>query len=269
MNETSHDSGPQLFLLDQNGKRRRQVHFNGTTLRVGREPGSDLVLEGLGESRRHAVLWLEGTRIYVEDLGSTAGTKVNGALLRDPHVLGVGDIVTFASARLEVVGPPDSPKRQEGNVPSRENPHTGNRSRFNVRDQRAESISMVGGNQYNVHVLEERRHLLLEVAAAKTRARWILLSGFLVMVVGVAVFGASIIRFFIAISDSADTGEVPDRFSDLFGVEIFGIPSGLLGWAMAGIGMLLMLVGSVLHLVAMGRRKRMERDLPLPSHHET
>lgn len=264
MGETSHDGQPRLFMLDRNGNRSRQVQFSGTSLLVGREAGSDLLLGSPDVSRRHALLWRDGNQIYVEDLGSTAGTRVNGTPLTGPHALRVGDVITFASTRLTVDGAPDSPKIQQENPSPRNDPRTEAGARFDVRDQRADTIHMVGGNQYNMHVLEERRSLLLDVAATKTRARWILLSGFLITLVGFAFFAAGILRFFMAVADAASSGEVPDAFIDPFGVEILGFPSGLIGWAVAGIGTVLMLVGGVLHLVAIARQKRVERELPLP-----
>lgn len=48
--------------------------------------------------------------------------------------------------------------------------------------------------QHLTQVLAERRHLLLEVAAAKTRACWIMLSGF-------GFFAAGVIRFIRAVFD--------------------------------------------------------------------
>ncbi|EYF00109.1 sigma-54-dependent Fis family transcriptional regulator [Chondromyces apiculatus] len=51
----------------------------GKSLVVGRASPSDLVLQGAGLSRTHARFSLEGGRIYVEDLGSTNGTHVDGA----------------------------------------------------------------------------------------------------------------------------------------------------------------------------------------------
>lgn len=264
MGETSQDSQPRLYMLDENGNRGHQVQFSGASLLVGREAGSDLLLGSPDVSRRHALLWRDGSQLYVEDLGSTAGTRVNGTPLTGPQALRAGDVITFASTGVTVDGAPDPSNPLEDNSSRRNAPPTETGAHFGVRDQRAEWINMIGGNQYNTHILEERRSLLLDVAAAKTRARWILLSGFLISLAGAAFFAAGILRFFMAITDAASSGEVPENFIDPFGVEILGFPSGLIGWAVAGIGMVLMLVGGVLHLVAIGRQKRVDRELPLP-----
>ena len=49
-----------------------------------------------------------------------------------------------------------------------------------------------------------------------------------------------------------------------FGPDIGGLPSALFGWALAALGMLLLVVGIVLHIVATSRRRRVDRELPVP-----
>ncbi len=44
----------------------------------------DIVLTDPRVSRRHAVVRLEGTALTVEDLGSSAGTAVNGTTIAGP-----------------------------------------------------------------------------------------------------------------------------------------------------------------------------------------
>lgn len=264
MGETSHDGQPRLFMLEVNGDRGRQVQFSGTSLLVGREAGSDLLLRSPDVSRRHALLWRDGNHIFVEDLDSSVGTRVNGMPLAGPHALQVGDVIAFASTRLLVEAASGSPDPRAAEPPDRIDPAADAAVRFNVGDQRAHAIHMVGGNQYTTHVIEQRRNLLLDVAAAKTRARWIVWTGFLLMLVGFSFFAAGVIRFLMVVADAATTGEVPDTFTDPFGVAILGVPSGLVGWAVAGVGTVLMVLGGVLHLVAIGRQKRVDRELPLP-----
>ena len=66
---------------------------------LGREPGSELLLEGYSRvSRRHARLHWDGWQFHVTDLGSTNGVLVDGqpvqsAALRGGSVLQVGDFV--------------------------------------------------------------------------------------------------------------------------------------------------------------------------------
>ncbi len=69
----------------------------------------------LGVSRRHAVITVNDTRLEIEDLGSTNGTRVNGILLapRKPHPLYHGDEVMFGGLQLQIqftVVPPEADK---------------------------------------------------------------------------------------------------------------------------------------------------------------
>jgi len=69
---------------------------------VGRDPQSDLVLDDASVSRRHALLEASGGGVKLTDLGSTAGTKINGADLT-PHVpstIVAGDFIAFGAVLL-------------------------------------------------------------------------------------------------------------------------------------------------------------------------
>jgi len=64
----------------------------GRELTIGRAPDQMLRLQGEGVSRRHARLFRDGDdHVWVEDLGSTNGTLVNGAKLTAPRALQDGD----------------------------------------------------------------------------------------------------------------------------------------------------------------------------------
>jgi hypothetical protein len=69
---------------------------------VGRDPASDLVLDDASVSRRHALLELAPGGVKVTDLGSTTGTRINGAALTPhlPSTLAAGDFVTFGRVML-------------------------------------------------------------------------------------------------------------------------------------------------------------------------
>ena len=62
-------------------------------LTVGRAEGSDVRLDGLLISNRHAVFSREGEKVYVEDAGSTNGVYLDGARLTGRRHLGPCDQV--------------------------------------------------------------------------------------------------------------------------------------------------------------------------------
>ncbi|MDQ4097995.1 MAG: FHA domain-containing protein, partial [Actinomycetota bacterium] len=64
---------------------------------VGRRSDTDIVLEDDYVSRRHAVLRTRPDGVWVEDLGSTGGTFVDGQQISAPTRLSDGSVVRFGS----------------------------------------------------------------------------------------------------------------------------------------------------------------------------
>ena len=75
--------------------------FDGSSLTIGRGPDNDLVLADGRVSRHHArVTGRRGTLVYT-DLGSTNGSRVNGAPVGE-LVLGAGDRIELGDTVLVV-----------------------------------------------------------------------------------------------------------------------------------------------------------------------
>jgi pSer/pThr/pTyr-binding forkhead associated (FHA) protein len=73
-------------------------------VRVGREPGSDLLLTDLHASRRHARVCNVGGSIWVQDLGSANGTFVNGERIRGARRVFHGDELRFDHYVCQLLG---------------------------------------------------------------------------------------------------------------------------------------------------------------------
>ena len=69
---------------------------------VGRNPGADIVIGAGYVSGRHARFTLMGQNLFVEDLGSTNGTAVNGALIETPTALRNKDVVSVGDVDIRV-----------------------------------------------------------------------------------------------------------------------------------------------------------------------
>ena len=78
----------------------RRVPVSRDRFLVGRAATSDLMLGDPRVSRVHAALQQRGDELYVEDLGSTSGTAINGIPVTAPRRLRHGDVVTFATVQL-------------------------------------------------------------------------------------------------------------------------------------------------------------------------
>ncbi|MCZ7527901.1 MAG: FHA domain-containing protein [Acidimicrobiia bacterium] len=95
--------GPRLRLLEP-PSRRDEVHTIGDELTVGRAGGCALVLaDDTYVSQVHARLFSRDGHTWVEDLGSTNGTLVNGQRIESPTRLRRGDRVQFGQTVGEVV----------------------------------------------------------------------------------------------------------------------------------------------------------------------
>lgn len=71
--------------------------FQGHEMVLGRNPDCDQVLDYPMVSGRHARLVRTGTKLFVEDLGSSNGTYVNGRRIREAVAVGPGDVVGLGS----------------------------------------------------------------------------------------------------------------------------------------------------------------------------
>ena len=75
-----------------------EVYALDDEVTVGRAPGCGIVLEeDTFVSQVHARVFRRGRETYVEDLGSTNGTMVNGVRIHGETVLSDGDIISFGS----------------------------------------------------------------------------------------------------------------------------------------------------------------------------
>ena len=97
---------PHLVVLAPESDRGRRIPLDKDYLVVGRERTCDVRFDDPCVSRTQAVLRRRGNAVYVEDLGSAAGTFVNGEAAAPARELHTGDTVTFATveARLEPGG---------------------------------------------------------------------------------------------------------------------------------------------------------------------
>ncbi|MEL7235673.1 MAG: FHA domain-containing protein, partial [Chloroflexota bacterium] len=80
--------GEQTFKLD------------GDLIRIGRAPQNEIVINTTGISRFHCQIRNDGTRLLLEDLGSTNGTHVAGQNLSRPYVLREGDVAYLCDQRV-------------------------------------------------------------------------------------------------------------------------------------------------------------------------
>jgi pSer/pThr/pTyr-binding forkhead associated (FHA) protein len=78
------------------------IALSAAPILIGRNPEATLVLDDDYASGRHARLYPEGGRWYVEDLGSTNGTFVGRERIPGPTALSVGSTLRVGQTVLEL-----------------------------------------------------------------------------------------------------------------------------------------------------------------------
>jgi len=89
---------PRL-VLSLDGVVLREVTLTKDRTTIGRRSHNDIVIDNLAVSGEHAVMIANGDDTYLEDLGSTNGTTVNGQPIKK-HLLQSGDTVEIGKYRL-------------------------------------------------------------------------------------------------------------------------------------------------------------------------
>ena len=79
---------------------------------IGRDVNNAVVVEDQFVSAEHAILTFRGRAWYVEDLGSTNGTFVNGSPVDGVAPLGFGDVVQVGQVRLRLERPRNDASRR-------------------------------------------------------------------------------------------------------------------------------------------------------------
>jgi hypothetical protein len=244
--------GPCLVVLAPESDRGRRIPLTRDRLIVGRERGCDVRFDDLAVSRTHAAVQRNGDAVFVEDLGSSGGTFVNGVATtalreRRPAGFRLGD---------------RAPGRRPVSLASVDDTST-------MAHPAAPAPGPAGEIQchhYLQHLSQQRESFLRGAAATRTRARWLAWTGLVLFVVGAGTFAAADLSFLKQIGAAVRTGAAPPSTAGLFGREVAGIPLGLADGALAVAGLLLLVTGIVLFMVAAARRRRADRDFtPRPA----
>src|SRR4029450_8552099 len=93
------ESMPRL-VLSLDGVVLREVGLAKDRTTIGRRSHNDIVIDNLAVRGQHSVIYPSAGDVYLEDLGSTNGTTVNGQPIKK-HLLQSGDVVDIGKYRLK------------------------------------------------------------------------------------------------------------------------------------------------------------------------
>ena len=90
------------LVLSLNGAVLREFPLNRERTTIGRRPENDIHIDNLAVSGQHALIITILNDSFLEDLGSTNGTYVNGRLVKK-HALQHGDAITIGKHELRYI----------------------------------------------------------------------------------------------------------------------------------------------------------------------
>jgi hypothetical protein len=80
----------------------KEVQLTKERTTLGRRPYNDIVIDNLAVSGEHATLQMNGNEVFLEDLGSTNGSYVNGKAVKKQQ-LHNGDTVEIGKYKIKFV----------------------------------------------------------------------------------------------------------------------------------------------------------------------
>ncbi len=90
------------LVLSLNGAVQSEFELDKERVTIGRKPDNDIQIDNLAVSGKHALVITILDDSFLEDLGSTNGTYVNGKLIKK-HALKNGDVVAIGKHELKYV----------------------------------------------------------------------------------------------------------------------------------------------------------------------
>lgn len=105
-------AGSAMLLVQRGPQAGSRFLLDKDSVSVGRHPSSDIFLDDISVSRRHAVFTRAGTGFVVSDLGSLNGTYINRDRIDGDITLQGGDEVQIGKYRLIYF--PSAPPQGDG-----------------------------------------------------------------------------------------------------------------------------------------------------------
>jgi hypothetical protein len=146
---------------------------------IGRNTDNDLRIDSPHLSGHHAILLREGGFLTIADLGSHAGTHVNGVRITEPTFLRHGDRIGLGLLEMALWAPGTTSP-----LPVSRQTSADTSSIYDITSQSGQLISNVGQNQYNTY----QHQYALKITPMLARARALLSCGVALMLAGAALY---------------------------------------------------------------------------------
>ncbi len=112
---------PQL-VASVEGVEVRHVYLQNNRTTLGRRPTNDIVFDNMVVSGEHCVFELQGIAdVYIQDLGSTNGTYINGHMIKSRQLLQNNDVITIGNFSVQFLA---KSEHEENEEPAAQKPTT-------------------------------------------------------------------------------------------------------------------------------------------------
>ena len=157
------------LVISEGKEAGREFEFDQDSVVIGRTAECDVILYEAGVSRKHARILIEGGGIWIEDLGSSNGTRVNGETIKSKQSLKDGDSISmgpvsfsFKPMELEATAPGEEPAEEGG-------AHTRVVSISELKKSRNKGVAMMPKDASREQVAELGRRSTQMMPALKPR----------------------------------------------------------------------------------------------------
>lgn len=264
----------QILVLQEPDGTVHRVEVGPSPVMLGRGSDAEVAIMAPTVSRHHAVLRGHHGEVWVEDVGSKSGSRLNGEPLQSARRIRPGDTLELGGVRLKVRYGLDPTALAMPNhdrspalpwptvVPAVRTP--ADPVRFTIEGQSGATINNVGRDHVFVQQVQQRASFVKEIAATRTKARVLVWLGLALLVAGFGGFLLIWSRNAVGITQmsTGKRGQFDELFANFFGPQWFGLPAAAWAIAATAAGQVLIVVGIVLHIVATARRRRVDRHFP-------
>jgi predicted component of type VI protein secretion system len=106
----------KLLIEDDEGE-KSVVPLSSDEIAIGRQQGNTVCLSQRNVSRRHARLVVVNGGVYLEDLGSSNGTRVNGERIEGRRKIRIGDLIQIGNYDLAIQESAEEPEQSSDRPP--------------------------------------------------------------------------------------------------------------------------------------------------------
>jgi len=149
----------------------REFEFDQDSVTIGRTAECDVILYEAGVSRKHARILVENATFFIEDLGSSNGTRVNGTTIAAKLALKDGDSISMGPVVFNFkpveLAPESSTEDNPSGEESGQGPHTRIISVSELKKSRNKGVAMMPKNASRDEVAEMGRRSTQMIPALK------------------------------------------------------------------------------------------------------